>query len=79
MSSTPTGTVTSSNVLIRVARRRARGTPRVGMPSSTVSAAPWVFSRIWWAMRSTTRETSAAARITFTEGCRGGDEWAAGG
>ena len=34
------------------ASRRARKTPRVGMPSSTRSSAPRLASRIWWAIRA---------------------------
>ena len=43
------------------ASRRARGTPRVGMPSRTRSSAPLLRSRISWAIRVRARAMSAAS------------------
>ena len=53
------------------ASRRASGTPRVGMPSSTRSSAPLVRSRISWAIRVRARVTSAASRTSRSGGSVG--------
>ena len=61
MSSEPVRDRTALDLLrCRAARRRASGTPRVGMPSSTTSPAPLVRSRISWAIRVSARRISAA-------------------
>ena len=63
MSSDPTGTVAALDARrCAAASRRASGTPRVGMPSRTRSAAPLLRSRISWAMRVSARSMSAASR-----------------
>ena len=61
MSSEPTGTARFSTALMRCASRRARPTPRVGMPSSRTSAPPRVRSRISCAIRVRARLISGAS------------------
>jgi hypothetical protein len=65
-SSVPTGRSSPSTAAICAPSRVARWAPRVGIPSSTASSAPWVRSRISWAIRVRARftaEASSTARI----------------
>ena len=63
-SSDPTGTSTPSTEEIFSAMRRASGTPRLGIPSSTRSRGPLLRSRISWAMRVRAREMSRPSITT---------------
>ena len=53
---------------IRAAMRWASGTPRVWIPSTVRSCAPWACSRISWEMRLMTRDTSSASRTRDPSG-----------
>ena len=68
MSSVPSGTSTPSTLAIRSATRRARWTPRVGMPSRTRPSGPLLRSRISWEMRVSAREMSRASRTVRPSG-----------
>src|SRR5690349_14336798 len=52
-----------SSVLMRSARRRASGMPRVCSPTSTRSRAPALRSRISWAMREIARRISSSLKM----------------
>ena len=64
MSSEPDGTSTPSTAAMVSAMRRARGTPRLGIPSRIRSSDPLFRSRISWAIRVKARDMSGESRTT---------------
>src|SRR5262245_60177933 len=63
MSSAPTGSCAPSLSLIEAAIRRASGTPRRWMPTSTSPAVPACFSTISWETRMTARRISSGVMM----------------